>query len=90
MLLLDPTARPPVAEVHAALMGLRIGTPAAATATVSSLRPAGRAASRLRGKGLRFAGDSGRPTVTGPTSSGESRRSLLGKLIGKLEERRER
>jgi eukaryotic-like serine/threonine-protein kinase len=58
MLLADPRARPPVAEVHATLMGLRSGTPTAARPPfpAGSGRPSG-----LRGKGLRIGAAGTRP-----------------------------
>jgi serine/threonine protein kinase len=67
MLLADPAARPSVAQVHAALMGLRSDTPTRGRAplparpTVAApprreAPPARRTPSMLRGKGLRLAG----------------------------------
>jgi eukaryotic-like serine/threonine-protein kinase len=84
MLLADPTSRPTVGEVHAALMGFR--TDGAAT----PLRPGAPASGRpstLRGKGLRLV--TGRAAPTSP-AGGRRGRGLLGKLVGRGEERRPR
>jgi len=140
MLLPDPAARPHVAEVHAALMGLRgagsrsttarapvpVRTPlvpretAAAGSATSAPPPARRGVPRggpsvLRGKGVRIAsrttpGEPGPPRAASATSgppappvsphsemredapegTGPRGRALLGRLLGKLDERRSR
>jgi serine/threonine protein kinase len=146
MLLLDPAARPSVAQVHSTLMGLRsghaapatsrtaaraplpirrpvvprgsAGTPAARSATggAGSAGPAVARPSALRGRGVRIAGSrtdpadpplsrpapappavaapvrSVAPTVPGKAARREASpgRALLGKLLGKLDERRSR
>ena len=59
--------------------------PAAPAAPDTALSPRG---SALRGKGLRLAADAVRPSPDGPAPG--RGRALLGKLIGKLEERRPR
>jgi serine/threonine protein kinase len=134
MLLLDPTARPNVAQVHSTLMSLR-GGPAPSTtarapvpirrpvvprdsaptaATTSSptrgrRRVSGGSPSALRGKGVRIADATtatGAPASTAPAPSpppaphaspprpsasdhtSERPGSLLGKLLGKRDERR--
>ena len=73
MLSSDPSARPPIGEVHASLMALRPPSDGAPTA------PAG-PPSALRGKGLRTAHR--RPSGA-PAPSGR----LVGKLVQKLTER---
>jgi serine/threonine protein kinase len=135
MLLLDPAARPGVAEVHSTLMSLRSGTapartrarapkavrtplvprdaarPPSSAAPVTAAPPATTAGapSQLRGKGVRIAGREPAAGAVGPpppapsaaspahttterAESGEAGRgrALLGKLIGKLDERRTR
>jgi serine/threonine protein kinase len=139
MLLLDPAARPSVAQVHATLMGLRSGgapsttarapmpvrtpvvprgattSPRAVSAPPSATGRAPRGApSVLRGKGVRIAGATSpagggvpvvpappspppspttdRPvrragTVAGSEREGSRGRGLLGKLLGKRDER---
>jgi serine/threonine protein kinase len=89
MLLLDPAARPQVGEVHATLMGLRSDVPTTparplrtTTAPVPSLP-----SSNLRGKGLRLAANARRAPAVEPSPSRGAGRSLLGKLLGKIEER---
>jgi eukaryotic-like serine/threonine-protein kinase len=114
MLLLDPSARPTVGEVHATLMGLRGADATTARAPLprhapvprpgpsvrtggTTSAPARRRAtpSVLRGKGLRLAGDRGEaapaadPTAD-PAAGPAGGRGLLGKLLGRLEERRPR
>ena len=91
MLDADPPRRPSIAEVHAALMGLRpAGTPAPATvpARVRATRTPGAEAgtpaapSALRGRGLAAVRSAvPRPTVAQPTR-------LVGKLLRRLAERR--
>ena len=136
MLLLDPAARPSVAEVHATLMGLRgavatigrapvpIRTPVvtreSASARPTAASPSDRstrlprgAPSALRGKGVRIAGrtPAGGASGSAPTTSsappasppagpkasepapdrtGARGRALLGRLLGKIDERRSR
>jgi serine/threonine protein kinase len=128
MLLLDPTARPAVGDVHSTLMSVRGGTttttarapvpihppvtirPASPTpasrapAEARPVSPTSRGPSALRGKGLRVVAAE-RPateppsTPVPPPAAGHSPaaapaaargRALLGKLLGKLEERRPR
>jgi serine/threonine protein kinase len=114
MLLLDPAARPGVAEVHATLMGLRGGAasttgrapvpirttvaPRDATSgssTTGGTRGAAGAPSVLRGRGVRIAGRT--PATTPPPAVATPRpappvrgRALLGRLLGKLDDRRSR
>ena len=141
MLLLDPAARPSVAQVHSTLMGLRGGAAASTTgrapvpirtpvvardrATAGSTagspadgtrRVPGSAPSILRGRGVRIAGRTpaagasgpARPAPTAPPGphaaplprpdspgdaperSGVRGRALLGRLLGKRNERRSR
>jgi serine/threonine protein kinase len=137
MLLLDPAARPGVAEVHSTLMSLRSGsatTPARTRARApkavrtplvprDAARPPSSAApvpaaprpgtagppSQLRGKGVRIAGREPAAGAAAPpppapakatpapptteradTSEAGRGRALLGKLMGKLDERRTR
>jgi len=141
MLLLDPAARPRVAEVYATLMGLRGGgappttarapvpirtsvaprDSASAATTTSPPTAAGRrssvgAPSVLRGKGVRIATGTTAAGAPGPTRStppsppaphasppprptssepapdhpGARGRALLGRLLGKRDERRSR
>jgi serine/threonine protein kinase len=91
MMLLDPAARPSVAEVHATLMSLRSGSAPSTVARApvpirtpvvprdSASRP-----SVLRGKGVRIAGGTGATAASSDSSGGR----LLGRLIGKREGRR--
>jgi serine/threonine protein kinase len=134
MMLLDPAARPSVAQVHATLMTLRSGaapsttarapipirppvvprdsatTAAAGPPTPGRRRVPGGTASALRGKGVRIAGGTTATGTPGPPASDRSAPSappaatpphpttpdhaserpggLLGKLLGKRDERR--
>jgi eukaryotic-like serine/threonine-protein kinase len=119
MLLLDPAARPSVAQVHSTLMSLRSGAAPSTTArapvpihppvvprdssrTAAPRRAPGGGPSVLRGKGVRIASGSSAAGTPAPSESGHpaepratksdraSGRSggLLGKLIGKRDERR--
>jgi len=136
MLLLDPVARPSVAQVHSTLMSLRGGAASSTTArapvpirrpvvprdspttaaTTSSPTPGARRAPALRGKGVRIAGGTTATGAPAPTASAPSApsaprastpphattsdhpseppggrgRALLGKLLGKRDERRTR
>ena len=91
MLALDPAARPSVGEVHATLMGVRIElptTPAGPLRTTTA--PAPPPGSKLRGKGLRLASSTGSPTpdpTADPARDRGASRTLLGKLLGRRDER---
>jgi len=94
MMLLDPAARPGVAEVHATLMGLRSGSAPSTVARApvpirTPVVPRGSDAgpSVLRGKGVRIAGGTAAAGAP-PSSSVGSGGRLLGRLIGKREGRR--
>jgi serine/threonine protein kinase len=75
MLAADPAARPPIGEVHSALMAVRTFAPA----TTGGVRTAGVPTS-LRGKGLR------RPAGGAAVPEGRGSGRLLGKLVQKLNE----
>ena len=77
MLLADPEARPAIAEVHTALMGIR--TAATTTAVVTAPRPrrAPAGPSRLKGRGLRAA----TPATPSPAAEPRLGRRLMGKLV---------
>jgi serine/threonine protein kinase len=77
MLLADHGARPTIAEVHTALMGIR--TAATTTAVVTAPRPkrAPSAPSRLKGRGLRTA----TPPTPSPAAEPRPGRRLMGKLL---------
>jgi hypothetical protein len=76
MLLADPGARPTIAEVHTALIGIRTAatTTAVLTAPHPNRTPTG--PSRLKGRGLRTA----TPATPSPTEPRLGRR-LMGKLL---------
>ena len=74
MLLADRASRPTIAQVHAALMGLRSSREPSTPATPTS----------LRGKGLRAVS----PTAPGaPAGAPQQPSKLLGKLVKKLTDR---
>lgn len=73
MLLAAPAARPTIAEIHAALMGVR--SPTAAVAPGARPAPAG--PTRLKGKGIRPVGPPTPPPAPAPGSTGR----LVGKLL---------
>ncbi|HEX3210986.1 MAG TPA: protein kinase, partial [Actinomycetota bacterium] len=77
MLLVDPTERPTIAEVHTTLMGIR--TAATTTAVLTGPRPrwAPTGRSRLKGRGLRTA----TPSTPSPTAEPSPGRRLMGKLL---------
>ena len=80
MLLADPTARPTIAETHAALMGIRIPTTTTAVLAGPATASTPSAPTRLKGGGLRTAAGRASSPVPEPGPA---------RLVGKLLERRE-
>ena len=76
MLLADPGARPTIAEVHTALMGIRTAAATTAVVTAPRAKRTPTAPSRLKGRGLRTA----TPATPSPTEPRLGRR-LMGKLL---------
>ena len=77
MLLADPAARPTIAEVHTALMGIRTAATTTAVVTAPRAKRTPTAPSRLKGRGLRTA----TPATPSPAAEPRAGRRLMGKLL---------
>jgi eukaryotic-like serine/threonine-protein kinase len=77
MLLADPGARPSIADVHTALMGIRTAATTTAVVTASHPRRTPTGPSRLKGRGLRTA----TPATPSPAAEPRPGRRLMGKLL---------
>jgi eukaryotic-like serine/threonine-protein kinase len=77
MLLAEPAARPTIAEVHTALMGIRTAATTTAVVTAPHSRRIPTGPSRLKGRGLRTA----TPATPSPAAEPRLGRRLMGKLL---------
>jgi eukaryotic-like serine/threonine-protein kinase len=77
MVLVDPAARPSIAETHTTLMGIRTAATTTAVVTAPHPRRTPTGPSRLKGRGLRTA----TPAGSSPTAEPGPGRRLLGKLL---------